>query len=118
MHHHQRVGHDHGVAGTTVLLMYVVQRQMTVLTIEARIELTPHPLTVGSLQLDQVELHKASLKALVCRRNIFLNQVVTTGAYPYLLWSFVTSFFAYTSYIATFVVASALFHLLQKETQA
>jgi hypothetical protein len=43
---------------------------------------------------------------------------VTTGAYPYLLWSFVTSFFAYTSYIATFVVAYALFHLLQKETQA
>ena len=63
-------------------------------------------------------LTKASLKALVCRRNIFLNQVVTTGAYAYLLWSFATSFFAYTSYIATFVVAYALFHLLQKETQA
>lgn len=62
-------------------------------------------------------LTKASLKALVCRRHIFLNQVVVTAAYAYLLWSFATSFFAYTSYIATFVVAYALFHLLQKESR-
>ena len=54
-------------------------------------------------------LSKYSLKNLTSRRNIFANQVFITAAYAYLLWSFATSFFAYTSYIATFFVAYFLF---------
>lgn len=60
---------------------------------------------------------KYSLKNLICKNHIATNQVITTAVYAYLLWSFATSFFAYTSYIATFVVAFGLYHLLQKETK-
>ena len=60
---------------------------------------------------------KLSLKNLISRRNIFANQVLITAAYAYLFWSFVTSFFAYTSYIATFFVAYFLFMILQKKSE-
>ena len=60
---------------------------------------------------------KLSLKNLISRRNIFANQVLITAAYAYLLWSFATSFFAYTSYIATFFVAYFLFMILQKKSE-
>lgn len=62
-------------------------------------------------------LSKASLKNLISRKNIFVNQVLITAAYAYLLWSFATSFFAYTSYIATFFVAYLMFIILQKESE-
>ena len=60
---------------------------------------------------------KLSLKNLISRRNIFANQVLITAAYAYLLWSFATSFFAYTSYIATFFVAYFLFMIFQKKSE-
>lgn len=59
---------------------------------------------------------KFSFKNLICGKSIVNNQVITTAFYAYLMWSFATSFFAYTSYIAMFVVAYVLFHLLQKES--
>lgn len=59
---------------------------------------------------------KASMKNLIQQNNIFFNQVAITAAYAYLMWSFATSFFSYTSYIAMFFVAYILFRLLQKET--
>lgn len=59
---------------------------------------------------------KYSFKNLICGKSIILNQVIITAVYAYLLWSFATSFFAYTSYIAMFAVALFLFIFLQKET--
>ena len=61
-------------------------------------------------------LSKMSLKNLICKRNIFFNQVIITAFYAYLLWSFAASFFAYTSYLAMLVVAYILFRFIQKET--
>ena len=58
-----------------------------------------------------------SLKNLISKNNIFANQVFITATYAYLFWSFVTSFFAYTSYIATFFVAYFLFFILQKKSE-
>jgi len=59
---------------------------------------------------------KASMKNLICKNHFYLNQVFITAAYAYLMWSFATSFFTYTSYIAMFFVAYVLFRILQKET--
>ena len=59
---------------------------------------------------------KASMKNLICKRSIYLNQTFITAAYAYLMWSFATSFFAYTSYLAMFFLAYFLFRFLQKET--
>lgn len=59
---------------------------------------------------------KMSLKNLILNNSIFMHQTIMTAVYAYLLWSFATSFFAYTSYIAMFVVAYILFRILQKET--
>lgn len=61
-------------------------------------------------------LSKMSLKNLVCKRNIFFNQMIITAFYAYLLWSFAASFFAYTSYLAMLVVAYILFRFIQKES--
>lgn len=61
-------------------------------------------------------LTKLSQKDLESGNCVFLNQVTTTAAYAYLLWSFATSFFAYTSYIATFFLEYILFRFLQEET--
>lgn len=60
-------------------------------------------------------LSKLSLTNLIGRRNVFLNQVIITAAYAYLLWSFGASFFAYTSYVAMFFLAYILFRLLQQD---
>ena len=57
-----------------------------------------------------------SMKNLLCRNMIFFNQVCISAAYAYLMWSFATSFFAYTSYIAMFLLAYILFRIMQKET--
>ena len=57
-----------------------------------------------------------SLKNLLCRNMIYFNQVCVSAVYAYLMWSFATSFFAYTSYIAMFVLSYFLFRILQKET--
>ena len=57
-----------------------------------------------------------SLRNLLSRRMVFLNQVCISAAYAYLMWSFATSFFAYTSYMAMFFVAYFIFRFLQKET--
>ena len=59
---------------------------------------------------------KMSLKNLICKNYIFLNQVILSAAYAYLFWSFAASFFAYTSYLAMFFLAYILFLLLQKES--
>lgn len=59
---------------------------------------------------------KYSLKCLEAMRSIFLNQTILTAAYAYLLWSFGASFFAYTSYVAMFVIAIFLFYCLQTVT--
>ena len=61
-------------------------------------------------------LSKITLKNLLAGKQIVLNQVFLTAFYAYLLWSFATSFFTYTSYIAMFVVSFFIFHLIQKET--
>lgn len=63
-------------------------------------------------------LTKMSFGNLVCRNNIFLNQVFITAAYAYLMWSFATSFFAYTSYIAMFFVAYIIFRFIQTSSPA
>ncbi len=57
-----------------------------------------------------------SLRNLICKNHIILNQIVISAAYAYLMWSFATSFFAYTSQIAVFVFAFFVFKILQKET--
>lgn len=59
---------------------------------------------------------KLSLKYLIAKKMIFLNQTVLSALYAYLIWSFTASFFAYTSYLAMFFLAYFLFRLLQKET--
>lgn len=57
-----------------------------------------------------------ALKNLLSCRMIFFSQVCVSAAYAYLMWSFATSFFAYTSYLAMFFLAYFLFRMLQKET--
>ena len=47
-------------------------------------------------------------------RNIFINQIILSAIYAYILWSFVTSFFAYTSYLAMFVMVYILLRLVQR----
>lgn len=60
---------------------------------------------------------KLSFKAMMCRKRLIMNQVITTAFYAYLFWSFATSFFAYLSYFAMFFMAYFLFHYLQTEHQ-
>lgn len=57
-----------------------------------------------------------SLKALICHRAVFFNQIILIAFYGYLMWSFVASFYAYTSYLAMFFLVYFLFRFLQKET--
>jgi len=59
---------------------------------------------------------KISLKCLMSKINIFLNQTLLSAFYAYLFWSFAASFFAYTSYLAMFFIAYFLFRFLQKES--
>ena len=57
---------------------------------------------------------KVSLKNLIVHNSIYVNQVVLIAVFAYEMWSFVASFYAYTSYLAMFFVAYVLFHFLQK----
>lgn len=62
-------------------------------------------------------ISKFSLKCLESKKLIFLSQTILAAVYAYLLWSFAASFYAYTSYIAMFVMAYFLFHFLQSESE-
>ena len=56
-----------------------------------------------------------SIKSLTSHRNVFLHQMLLVAFFGYLMWSFVASFYAYTSYLAMFFVAYFIFRFLQKE---
>ena len=60
-------------------------------------------------------LSKISLKALEAMKMVYINQTIISAVYAYLLWSFVASFFTYTSYVAMFAIAYFLFSFLQKK---
>lgn len=45
--------------------------------------------------------------------NIYLNQILLSAIYAYVMWSFVTSFFAYTSYLVMFFVTYFLLRFVQ-----
>jgi oligosaccharide repeat unit polymerase len=60
---------------------------------------------------------KISLKNLIAGNRIFFHQIITAAIYAYLLWSFATSFFTYTSYIAMFFVAYCILVIIQKESK-
>jgi oligosaccharide repeat unit polymerase len=47
------------------------------------------------------------------RRNICLNQIILSALYAYVMWSFVTSFFAYTSYLVMFFITYFLLRFVQ-----
>ncbi|MBQ9230968.1 MAG: oligosaccharide repeat unit polymerase [Prevotella sp.] len=49
-------------------------------------------------------ISKFSQKKLYIGNYVPLNQIVLTAVYAFVFWSFVTSFFAYTSYLAMFVL--------------
>lgn len=55
-----------------------------------------------------------SVKHLKAHRQIFLHQVILVAIFSYLLWSFVASFYAYTSYLAMFFLLYFLFRFLQR----
>lgn len=56
-----------------------------------------------------------SIKSLVAHRNVFIHQVLLVAFFGYLMWSFVASFYAYTSYLAMFFLSYFIFRFLQKE---
>ena len=57
-----------------------------------------------------------SIKSLAAHRNVFIHQVLLVAFFGYLMWSFVASFYAYTSYLAMFFLSYFIFRFLQKET--
>ena len=57
---------------------------------------------------------KCCFKNLLLRNNIILNQVLLSAIYAYVMWSFATSFFAYTSYIVMFFVAYIVLSFIQQ----
>lgn len=57
-----------------------------------------------------------SLKSVAVHRAVFLNQVIVIAIFAYLMWAFVASFYAYTSYLAMFALIYFLFRFLQTET--
>lgn len=58
-------------------------------------------------------LANMSLKALIAHRAVIINQVVLVALFAYIMWSFSASFYAYTTYLAMFVMVFFLLHLLQ-----
>jgi oligosaccharide repeat unit polymerase len=58
-------------------------------------------------------LANMSLKAVIAHRTVIFNQVVLVALFAFLMWSFSASFYAYTTYLAMFVLVFFLFHLLQ-----
>ena len=59
---------------------------------------------------------KMALATILVRYNIAFGQTILTAAYCYILWSFVASFFSYTSYIAMLAVMLVTFWLVQKHS--
>ena len=57
-----------------------------------------------------------AMKSLEAHRYIFFTQVLLIAFFAYEMWSFVASFYAYTSYLAMFFLMYFLFRILQKET--
>ena len=59
-----------------------------------------------------------SLKAVIAHRATIFNQVILVALFAYLMWSFSASFYAYTTYLAMFVVAYILLHLIQTKVSS
>ena len=59
-----------------------------------------------------------ALKAVSAHRATIFNQVVLVALFAYLMWSFSASFYAYTTYLAMFVVAYILLHLIQTKVSS
>lgn len=59
-----------------------------------------------------------SLKAVIAHRATIFNQVLLVALFAYLMWSFSASFYAYTTYLAMFVVAYILLHLIQTKVSS
>lgn len=59
-----------------------------------------------------------ALKAVIAHRATIFNQVVLVALFAYLMWSFSASFYAYTTYLAMFVVAYILLHLIQTKVSS
>ena len=58
-------------------------------------------------------LSKLSLKNLLIRNAVPFNQIIIIAVYAFIFWSFVTSFFAYTSYLVMFVFALFILFYVQ-----
>ena len=56
---------------------------------------------------------KVCFKNLLFHNHIFLHQTLLSAIYAYVMWSFATSFFAYTSYIVMFFLAYFILSLIQ-----
>lgn len=59
-----------------------------------------------------------ALKAVTAHRATIFNQVVLVALFAYLMWSFSASFYAYTTYLAMFVVAYILLNLIQTKASS
>lgn len=57
-----------------------------------------------------------SFKNIITHRFLFINQVVVIAIFAYLMWSFVASFYAYTSYLAMFFLIYFILRFIQKES--
>ena len=57
-----------------------------------------------------------AVKAVAVHRLVYFNQTLLIAVYAFLMWSFSASFYAYTSYLATFALIYLLFRVLQTET--
>lgn len=55
------------------------------------------------------------MQNLNAKKNIYLNQILMAAIYSYIMWSFVTSFFAYTSYLVMFFVVYLLLNIVQEK---
>lgn len=55
------------------------------------------------------------MQNLKSKKNIYLNQILMAAIYSYIMWSFVTSFFAYTSYLVMFFVVYLLLNIVQEK---
>lgn len=61
---------------------------------------------------------KYILKNLLIRNAIPFNQIALTAIYSFVFWSFVTSFFAYTSYLVMFVLTFVILFYVQTTEEA
>ena len=59
-----------------------------------------------------------ALKAVIAHRATIFNQVILVALFAYLMWSFSASFYAYTTYLAMFVVAYILLNLIQTKASS